>query len=41
MGWPFLDLAYTDMMETVDRFDTGDESGLVGVYEQLIGNGSC
>jgi len=41
MEWPFRDLAYADMMETVDRFDTGDERDLVGVYEQLIGNESC
>ena len=41
MGWPFQDLAYADMMETVDQFDTGDERDLVGVYEQLIGDESC
>ena len=41
MEWPFQDLAYADMMETVDRFDTGDERDLVGVYEQLIGKPTC
>jgi len=41
MEWPFRDLAYADMMETVDRFDTGDERDLVGVYEQPIGDESC
>jgi len=41
MEWPFRDLAYADMMETVDRFDTGDERDLVGVYGQLIGKATC
>jgi len=42
MEWPFRDLAYADMMETVvDRFDTNDQGDLVGVYDQLIGNESC
>ena len=41
MEWPFGDIAYADMMETMDRFDTNDQRDLVGVYEQLIGNESC
>ncbi|RJX47816.1 hypothetical protein [Halonotius pteroides] len=41
MQWPFGDIAYADMMETMDRFDTNDQRDLVGVYEQLIGNESC
>jgi len=41
MEWPFRDLAYADMMETVDRFDTGDERDLVGVYEQLVDKPTC
>jgi uncharacterized protein YprB with RNaseH-like and TPR domain len=41
MEWPFRDLAYADMMETVDRFDTGDKRDLVGVYKQLISEESC
>ena len=39
--WPFGDLAYADMMEVMDRFDTGDTNDLVGVYDLLIGNDSC
>jgi len=41
MEWPFRDVAYADMMETIDRFDTNDQRDLVGVYEQLIGDESC
>ena len=41
MEWPFGDIAYADMMETMDRFDTNDQRDLVGVYEQLIGNEGC
>ena len=41
MEWPFQDLAYADMMETVDRFETHDQRDLVGVYDQLIGNPTC
>jgi hypothetical protein len=29
------------MMQIVDRFDTSDQSDLVGVYDELIGEGSC
>jgi len=29
------------MMETVDRFDTGDGRSLVGLYEQLIRSRTC
>lgn len=36
--WPFPDMAYADVMTMVERFDTGDEKSLVGVYEALIGN---
>ncbi len=35
--WPFGDLAYADMREAIDRFDTDGQSDLVGVYEALIG----
>ena len=38
MEWPFGDIAYADMMEAIDRFDTNDQRDLVGVYERLIGN---
>ncbi|MFC7021157.1 MULTISPECIES: hypothetical protein [Haloarcula] len=41
LDWPFGDIAYADMMQIVDRFDTGDNSDLVGVYNSLIGNETC
>ena len=39
--WPFPNMAYADVFEFVDRFDTHDEKGLVGVYDELIGRESC
>ncbi len=39
--WPFPDVAYADTMDMVERFDTGDVSDLVGVYEELIGGDDC
>ena len=41
MDWPFGDLAYADMMEMVDRFNTQDQRDLVSVYDHLIGNETC
>ena len=41
MDWPFGDLAYADMMQIVDRFETGDHADLVGVYDTLIGEDTC
>ena len=41
MDWPFGDVAYADMMQIVDRFDTNDQSDLVGVYDALIGDQTC
>lgn len=41
MDWPFGDLAYADMMQIVDRFETGDHSDLVGVYDTLINEDTC
>ena len=41
VSWPFGDLAYADMMEVIDRFDTGEVSDLVGVYDLLIGEDNC
>ena len=41
MAWPFGDIAYADMMQIVDRFDTNDQRDLVGVYDELIGQESC
>lgn len=39
--WTFDDVAYADMMEAVQRFDTNDVHDLVGVYDVLIGGESC
>jgi len=39
--WPFPDMAYADMLDVVDRFNTGDMRDLVGVYDQLIGEETC
>jgi hypothetical protein len=39
--WPFPNLAYADVLEFVDRFDTNDQKDLVGVYDELVGNESC
>jgi uncharacterized protein YprB with RNaseH-like and TPR domain len=41
MDWPFGDVAYADMMQIVDRFDTGDQSDLVGVYDALVAEDTC
>jgi hypothetical protein len=41
MDWPFGDVAYADMMEIVDRFETNDQRDLVGVYDALIGEATC
>jgi uncharacterized protein YprB with RNaseH-like and TPR domain len=39
--WPFGDIAYADTMDAIERFDTGDSSDLVGVYDRLIGEETC
>lgn len=39
--WLFGDIAYADMMEVMNRFDTGDTNDLVGVYDLLIGENDC
>ncbi|WP_318571228.1 hypothetical protein [Salinigranum marinum] len=39
--WPFPDVAYSDTMDMVEGFDTGDASDLVGVYDDLIGGDDC
>ncbi len=39
--WLFGDVAYADMMEVMKRFDTGEKSDLVGVYELLIAENDC
>lgn len=41
MEWPFGDIAYADMMQIVDRFDTNDHSDLVGVYDALLDEDTC
>lgn len=39
--WPFPDMAYDDMLDIVDRFETDDRRDLVGVYDHLIGEETC
>ena len=39
--WPFPDMAYADMLDVVDRFNTNDTRDLVGVYDRLIGGETC
>jgi hypothetical protein len=39
--WPFPDIAYADMLDVIDRFDTDDMNDLVGVYDHLIGDETC
>ncbi len=41
IDWPFPSMAYADVFEFVDRFDTNDKNDLVGVYDELIGRESC
>lgn len=41
MDWPFGDVAYADMIQIVDRFDTNEQSDLVGVYDALLGEETC
>jgi hypothetical protein len=38
--WPFPNLAYADMLDVIDRFNTNETTDLVGVYDQLIGKDS-
>jgi len=41
LDWPFPNMAYADVFEFVDRFDTNDQNDLCGVYDELIGTPSC
>jgi len=41
LRWPFGDIAYADMTQLVDRFNTNDHSDLVGVYDILVGEETC
>jgi len=39
--WPFPDMAYADVMDVVQRFETHEHNDLVGTYNFLIGDESC
>lgn len=39
--WPFPEMAYADMLDVINRFNTNDTNDLVGVYEQLVGDETC
>jgi uncharacterized protein YprB with RNaseH-like and TPR domain len=39
--WPFPDMAYADVLDIVDRFNTGETRDLVGVYDLLISEVTC
>ena len=41
LRWPFGGIAYADMIQLVDRFNTHDHSDLVGVYDVLVGEETC
>lgn len=41
VAWPFDDVPYADMMEALQRFDTGDVRDLAGVYDRLIDDEHC
>ena len=41
LDWPFPNMAYADVFEFVDRFDTNGQNDLCGVYDELIGTPSC
>jgi hypothetical protein len=41
VAWPFPNMAYADVFEFVDRFETHDEKGLAGVYNELVDTPSC
>ena len=41
VAWPFPNMAYADVFEFVDRFDTHDQRDLCGVYDELIGKPNC
>lgn len=40
-AWPFAGLAYVDVLEVVDRFETDDVADLAGVYDTLVGAQTC
>jgi len=41
IAWPFGDVPYADMMEALQRFDTGDVHDLAGIYDRLVGGEHC
>ena len=41
VDWPFADCAYVDVMNVIQRIDTGDSKDLEGVYNVLIGDEHC
>jgi hypothetical protein len=41
VAWPFDDIAYADMIEVMERFNTGDTRDLVGVYDLLVDGENC
>lgn len=41
LEWPFPDIAYADIFDLINRFNTDDTNDLVGVYDHLIGNDTC
>lgn len=41
VAWPFSGIAYADVLEVVDRFETNGKSDLVGVYDELRGSDTC
>lgn len=40
-AWPFAGLAYVDVLDVVDRFETDDVTDLEGVYDVLVGEPTC
>lgn len=40
-AWPFAGLAYVDVLEVVDRFETDGKTDLDGVYDALVGEPTC
>lgn len=41
IAWPFGDIAYADMLDAMQRFDTNDNRDLASVYDILIGDDTC
>lgn len=41
VDWPFPAMPYADIMEVIDRVETGDTTDLEGVYDDLVGRDHC